>query len=146
MEEESRVMSLIVRAQDIIALPEGKESIESNQYMVKNQEDAIRVFSYGRFDITADVEYWTRSDNKKVPSKYRQIPSPVPDYTDTAFLIEESNVIDAGMAIEYIVQNYIGVKSFIYFAIVIPGMKGYYGVEFGIKGFELSRRGGAVES
>jgi hypothetical protein len=145
MEEESRVMSFILKAQDIIALPEGKDKIESHQYMVKNQEDAIRVFSYGRFDITADVEYWTRSDNKKVPSKYMQIPSPVPDFTDTAFLIVESNIINAGMAVEYIVQNYIGVKSFIYFAIVIPGMKGNYGVEWGIEDFELSKRGGEIE-
>jgi hypothetical protein len=55
MEEESRVMSLILRAQDVIATPDGRERIESHQYMVKNQEDAIRVFSDGRFDITADV-------------------------------------------------------------------------------------------
>jgi hypothetical protein len=95
--------------------------------MVKSQDDVIRVLNNGRFDITADVEYWVKSNNKKIPSKYVQIPSPVPE-TDTAFLVVENNVTNAGMAIEYIVQNYMGVKNFIYFAIVIPGMKGYYDV------------------
>jgi hypothetical protein len=104
--------------------------------MIKSQEYTINVLNSGRFDITADVDYWAKSNNKKIPSKYVQIPSPVPD-TDTAFLVVENNVTNAGMAIEYIVQKYIGVKSFLYFAIVIPGMKGYYRVIHSIKTFIL---------
>jgi hypothetical protein len=122
--EENKVRDLLIKIQDIIVYVRGH--IYST-YMVKSQEDAIRVLNGGRFDITADVEYWVKSNNKKIPSKYIQIPSPVPE-TDTAFLVVENNVTNAGMAIEYIVQNYMGVKNFIYFAIVIPGMKGYYDV------------------
>jgi hypothetical protein len=122
--EENKVKDLLIKIQDIIVYVRGH--IYST-YMVKSQEEAIRVLNGGRFDITADVEYWAKSDKKKIPSKYVQIPSPVPE-TDTAFLVVENNVTNAGMAIEYIVQNYMGVKNFIYFAIVIPGMKGYYDV------------------
>jgi hypothetical protein len=122
--EENKVKDLLIKIQDIIVYVRGH--IYST-YMVKSQEDAIRVLNGGRFDITADVEYWAKSNNKKIPTKYVQIPSPVPE-TDTAFLVVENNVTNAGKAIEYIVQNYMGVKNFIYFAIVIPGMKGYYDV------------------
>jgi hypothetical protein len=122
--EENKVKDLLIKIQDIIVYVRGH--IYST-YMVKSQEDAIRVLNGGRFDITADVEYWVKSNNKKIPTKYVQIPSPVPE-TDTAFLVVENNVTNAGMAIEHIVQNYMGVKNFIYFAIVIPGMKGYYDV------------------
>jgi hypothetical protein len=122
--EENKVKDLLIKIQDIIVYVRGH--IYST-YMVKSQEDAIRVLNNGRFDITTHVEYWVKFNNKKIPSKYAQIPSPVPE-TDTAFLVVENNVTNAGMAIEYIVQNYMGVKNFIYFAIVIPGMKGYYDV------------------
>jgi hypothetical protein len=134
--EENKVKDLLIKIQDIITIPGAEGYIRSTEYMVKSQEDAISVLNSGRFDITADVEYWAKSDKKKIPSKYVQIPSPVPE-TDTAFLVVENNVTNAGMAIEYIVQKYIGVKSFLYFAIVIPGMKGYYDVIHSIKTFIL---------
>jgi|GEM_PF-656666 len=134
--EENKVKDLLIKIQDIITIPGAEGYIRSTEYMVKSQEDAIRVLNNGRFDITADVEYWAKSNNKKIPSKYVQIPSPVPE-TDTAFLVVENNVTNAGMAIEYIVQNYMGVKNFIYFAIVIPGMKCYYRVIHSIKTFIL---------
>jgi len=125
--EENKVKDLLIKIQDIITISGAKGYIDSS-YMVKSREDAIKVLNNGRFDITADVKYWVKSSNKKIPSKYIQIPSPVPDWTDTAFLVVENNVTNAGMAIEHIVQNYMDVKNFIYFAIVIPGMKGYYDV------------------
>jgi hypothetical protein len=134
--EENKVKDLLIKIQDIITIPGAEGYIRSTEYMVKSQEDAISVLNSGRFDITADVEYWAKSNNKKIPSKYVQIPSPVPE-TDTAFLVVENNVTNAGMAIEYIVQNYMGVKNFIYFAIVIPGMKCYYRVIHSIKTFIL---------
>jgi hypothetical protein len=131
--EENKVKDLLIKIQDIIVYARG---YIGSTYMIKSQEDAISVLNDGRFDITADVDYWAKSNNKKIPSKYVQIPSPVPD-TDTAFLVVENNVTNAGMAIEYIVQKYIGVKSFLYFAIVIPGMKGYYDVILSAKIFIL---------
>jgi hypothetical protein len=134
--EENKVKDLLIKIQDIITIPGAEGYIRSTEYMVKSQEDAIRVLNNGRFDITAHVEYWVKSNNKKIPSKYVQIPSPVPE-TDTAFLVVENNVTNAGMAIEHIVQKYIGVKNFIYFAIVIPGMKDYYRVIHSIKTFIL---------
>jgi hypothetical protein len=134
--EENKVKDLLIKIQDIITIPGAEGYIRSTEYMVKSQEDAIRVLNNGRFDITTHVEYWVKFNNKKIPSKYAQIPSPVPE-TDTAFLVVENNVTNAGMAIEHIVQKYIGVKNFIYFAIVIPGMKDYYRVIHSIKTFIL---------
>jgi len=139
--EVQRVLSLVQKAIEFKDTnPKGKEYLSYFQNMIKSQEEAIRIFGGHRFDVTAHVEYWVPSEYKKVPNRYMQIPSPVPD-TDTAFLIVESNVIDAGLSIEYIVQQYFGVKEFIYFAIVIPGVIGNYGIEWAIETYVINQWG-----
>ena len=139
--EVQRVLNLVQKAVELnTTTPDGRSYTGITQYMVKSSEDAIKVFSEGRFDVTADLDFWYKSEYKKVPNKYIQVPSPVPD-TDIGFTIVESNVIDAGLALEYIVQQYLGKKQYIYFAIVIPGLKGNYGVEWGIEIYYINKFG-----